>query len=127
MNIPQVQQNRTSFQAIKINQNIPESVAKAIQESNAFKKFGKNYDADVFYAEIADVKAKNITHPGLIVEDIKPVSRMQKIINKLKNIDEQGFFFVSTHGKRQEDLSAKLLRVEEDYVINKYKHLIANK
>ncbi len=121
MNIEKVQS--PTFGAVRIygDKNMPEVVYNALLDSKAVEKFGKRYNADVSYILMRSSKDPKLVHPALIVSDISPVNLFRKIVDKFKRINNDGqFFYVSSHGTKESDLSDKLTKVSEDYLIDKY-------
>lgn len=121
MNVEKVQS--PAFGAVNISgdKNMPKVVYNALLESKTIEKFGKRYNADVSYILMKSSKDPELTHPALIVSDISPVNLFRKIVDKFKRIDNEGqFFYVSSHGTKPSDLSDKLTKVPDNYLIDKY-------
>ncbi len=120
--ISKVQQSPT-FQAVKISgNNMPESVKIAISSSRAFQKFGKFYDADVSYIKVASSKNPKVQHPALMINEVKPVGILGKLLDKFRTgKNKQQFVYITTRGQEDADLGRKLETVSSKYLINKYR------
>lgn len=111
-------QTPQSFQGLNYRSNLPEIVKETIENSNALKKFGQKYDAEIDYVHLQSSKGK--PHPAFVISNIIPKG-VQKIIDKIKGIDSRNqFMYLSTHGNEEADLYNKYTKVAENYVIKSY-------
>lgn len=117
MKIVKVQTPQT-FQGLNYRSDLPETVKKAIENSNALKKFGQKYDAEIDYIQLQSAKGK--IHPAFVISNIIPKG-IQKVIDKIKGIDAKNqFMYLSTHGQEEADLYNKYTKVADNYVIKSY-------
>lgn len=125
MKVVNVQAPQT-FQGLNYRSDLPEMVKKTIETSNALKKFGKKYNADIDYIQLKSSKNKT-THPAFLISNIIPKG-IQKLIDKVKGVNSKNqFMYLSTHGNEEADLYNKYTKVAENYVINSYQKTFSSK
>ena len=118
MKVVKIQTPQT-FQGLNYRSDLPEMVKKTIETSNALKKFGEKYNADIDYIQLKSSKNKT-THPAFLISNIIPKG-IQKLIDKVKGVNSKNqFMYLSTHGQEEADLYNKYTKVAENYVIKSY-------
>lgn len=125
MKVVNVQAPQT-FQGLNYRSDLPEMVKKTIETSNALKKFGEKYNADIDFIHLKSSKNKS-THPAFLISNIIPKG-IQKLIDKFKGVDSKNqFMYLSTHGHEDADLYNKYTKVAENYVIKTYQKTFNSK
>lgn len=80
-------QNQTSFGQLNIKKGagLTDKIAEAIEVSPAMKKFGRRYNAEVYYQEFSDKAHKKI-YKGLTFDDVHPTNIFFAFWDRLRGI-----------------------------------------
>lgn len=124
MQVIKFQSNQT-FQGLNYGRNFPDIIKQTIETSNAFRKFGKKYNAEIDYVQIKS--PANKSHPAFVISNIVPKG-IQKLIDKVKGVNsKKQFMYLTTHGQNEQDLYNKYTTVSDNYIIKSYQRTFSQK
>ncbi len=115
--------DKTSFGMLNIKrcEGITDKVVEAIEASPAMKKFGKRYNADVYYQEFSELGSDKV-YKGLVIDNVEPRNIVYKVMDILDGIMPEfgNFLHYNSYRTTEAEFAEAIKGLGKNEIINRY-------